>query len=201
MEKVTRNQKKAILKLIDDLGISRRQLQDVQESGILADALMAKVAKVNRNKVRQACGLKPLRTPVGLNIIDLDAAPFIPEGWEVVSHRQGGQIEWNADNVSLFLSSAQKESGGSIVGNDLREIVEGKVVLNANALDWLLAHPEKIPKFWEDKAIFFWGTIYRGGGRLLGVRFLYRDGSHWDWGNDWLDDRWFSDGPAAVLRE
>jgi len=42
--------------------------------------------------------------------------------------------------------------------------------MNANVLDYLLAHPELIPEDWKNKYVFFWGTIYRyssGGLRSL----------------------------------
>ena len=70
--------------------------------------------------------------------------------------------------------------------------------MNANILDYLLAHPELIPEEWKGKYIFFWGTIYRLSDGRLCVRYLIWNGSEWDWSYDWLDDDFNSDSPAAL---
>jgi len=79
------------------------------------------------------------------HIIDLDADPFVPEGWKAEEHQKGGQFNWDASKVSLYLSDAQK-SGKCIEGNKLREELAGKPVLNANVLDYLLANPHLLPR-------------------------------------------------------
>jgi len=85
-------------------------------------------------------------------------------------NQKGGQFNWDASKVSLYLSDAQK-SGKCIEGNKLREELAGKPVLNANVLDICLpirTHPEE----WKDKYVFFWGTIYRHLDGSLCVRCL-----------------------------
>ena len=74
-------------------------------------------------------------------------------------------------------------------------------VLNANVLDYLLAHRELIPEEWKGNAIFFWGPIYRLSGGDLCVRCLYWDDDAWHWGYCWLDDGWGGYYPAAVCAE
>ncbi len=130
------------------------------------------------------------------HIIDLDADPFVPKGWEVESHNKGGQFEWSPDKVRLHLSPNQ-QNGKIINGYKLREELATEPLFNANMLDYLLAHPELIPEEWKGKAIFFWGTIYRSSGGSLYVRHLYWDGGYWSWYYDWLDDCFDSDDPAA----
>ncbi len=93
-------------------------------------------------------------------LVDLDADPFIPEGWKIESHTKGGKVQFNPNMVDLYLSDEQKK--GSTEGNDLRKKIETKNPYNANLLDFYLAHPELIPESWKGKFIFFWGTIYRG---------------------------------------
>jgi hypothetical protein len=130
-------------------------------------------------------------------IIDCDAAPFVPDGWSVEEHRRGGQMAWDSAKVGLYLSNRQK--GGKVVkGHDLREDLRDKPVLNANALDYLLAHPHLIPEDWKGKAAFFWGTIYRNRDGDLCVRCLYWSGGRWYWNYFWLDSDWISGNPAAV---
>jgi hypothetical protein len=96
-----------------------------------------------------------------------------------------------------YLSKEQKK-GSIIVVRDLRKELNGKLILNANVLDYLLAHPELIPEEWKGKYIFFWGTIYRDSGGDLSVRYLYWSGSEWNWDYNWLDDDFNSDNPAAL---
>lgn len=131
------------------------------------------------------------------HMIDCDAAPFIPSGWKVEKHQKGGQFKWDTGQVALYLSKFQKN--GVIEGNKLRKELEGKPVLNACVLDYLLAHPHLIPEEWKGNAVFFWGTIYRDSDGNLFVRCLYWLGGRWRWGNYWLDDDW-DDNDPAVLR-
>lgn len=131
------------------------------------------------------------------NIIDLDADPFTPDGWSVVEHRKGGQLEWNPENVKLHLSSNQQE-GKRIVGKKLRTELKDQPVFNANLLDYLLKNPHLIPEEWKGKVVFFWGTVYRFSGGSLCVRCFYWDGGRWGWECNWLGNDWRSVDPAAV---
>jgi hypothetical protein len=130
-------------------------------------------------------------------IIDLDANPFVPDGWEVEEHKKGGQFEWNVTKINLFLSINQ-QGGKTIKGHKLRKELKSKAPFNANMLDFLLAHPHLIPEEWKGKCVYFWGTIYRDSDGDPCVRYLYWDDGQWDW--DWgcLDDGWSSSSPAAV---
>jgi len=130
------------------------------------------------------------------HLIDCDAEPFVPPGWSVEKHTKGGSWKWNP-KITLYLSKKQKK-GGLILGNDLRKELEGKSVLNANVLDWLLAHPELIPEEWKGKAVFFWGTIYRHARGPLCVRYLHWNGTGWGWSCDYLGRDFHSLYPAAL---
>ena len=132
-------------------------------------------------------------------VIDCDANPYLPSGWQVEQHLKGGSFKWDPEKVDLFLSKKQKQ-GGTIVDHELRKKLEGKPVLNANVLDWLLAHPRFIPESWKGKYIFFWGTIYRSLGGHLSVRCLYWDSSRWGWNCSWLDDDFHGYDPAALCK-
>lgn len=131
------------------------------------------------------------------HLIDCDAAPFLPSGWTVEKHTRGGQFEWNPTKVKLYLTKSQKP-GKLVEGNKLRKELEGHLVLNANVLDYLLAHPELIPDEWKGKAVFFWGTIYRYSDGDLFVRCLYWCGGRWGWSRHWLDLSFNDSHPAAV---
>ncbi len=129
------------------------------------------------------------------HLIDCDANPFIPAGWSVEEHKKGGKFVWGKTRIDLFL--ARQQMNGVIVGHDLRKKLEGKPVLNANVLDFLLANPHLIPEDWKGKAVFFWGTVYRSRDGHLYVRFLCWDGGRWHWHFNYLALVWFVNDPAA----
>lgn len=130
------------------------------------------------------------------HLINCDTNPFIPDGWSLEEHQKGGLIKFDPKNISLYLSKRQKK--GRINGHDLRQELMDQPVMNANVLDYLLAHPELIPTTWKDKYIFFWGTIYRNSDGDLCVRCLVWYGSGWGWDYGWLVSDFDSDYPAAL---
>ncbi len=131
------------------------------------------------------------------HLIDLDADPFVPNGWKVEEHQKGGQFKWDATKVKLHLS--KKQQGGKVLeGNKLREELKGQPVYNANLLDYLLKNPHLIPEEWKSKYVFFWGTVYRGSDGDLCVRCLCWSGGGWRWGYGWLGSDWYGNDPAAV---
>ncbi len=132
------------------------------------------------------------------HIIDGDADPFIPNGWNVAEHCKIGQMQWDAEKISLYLSKKQL-NGGVVVGNKLRNELEKKQRLNANVLDYLLANPHLIPEAWKGKWIFFWGTIYRYSAGHLSVRCLYWSGDRWLWHDGWPGRDFDVGNPAALL--
>ena len=127
------------------------------------------------------------------HIIDLDASPFVPEGCKVEEHRKGGQFEWNSSAVKLFPCGIQQGDKG-ITGHDSRKELADKPVFNANLLDYLLAHPDLIPKEWKEKVIYFWGTIYEYAiGNLFVSGLFYDDYNVGQWVKriHFLDDNWY----------
>ena len=132
------------------------------------------------------------------HIIDCDADPFLPNGWTVVEHQVGGQLEFDPSKFELYLSKAQQGSNW-IEGDKLRKELEGKPVLNDNVLDYLLEHQHLIPDEWKGKYTFFWGTIYRCRRDRLRVRYLCWHGLRWSWRYRWLGYNWYDGYPAAVL--
>lgn len=134
---------------------------------------------------------------VQIEHIDCDADPFTPKNWSVEEHQKGGLFSFDLSKLSLFLSEKQKK--GAILGHYLRKELEGKPVMNANILDYLLVRPELIPEEWKGKYIFFWGTIYRDSDGSLCVRCLYWNGSQWGWHYVWLDFGFFDSDSPGVL--
>ncbi|MEI7513396.1 MAG: hypothetical protein WCJ74_02115 [bacterium] len=140
------------------------------------------------------------------HIVDLDADPFVPNGWAVEEHRKGGQWKWNPTSLVLYLS--KKQQGGKVIcGTNLRKELAKKRVLNANLLDYLIKSENQylIPESWKKdenentRYIFFWGTIYRGSSGSLYVRDLFWYGGGWVSSYRWLGDDWDGDDPALSL--
>ena len=172
------------------------QLADALENAGFTSEEITKLKQFKElGKVKDVLSGKALITYPG-HLIDCDANPFIPKGLSVEEHKKGGFFKFDLAKISLYLSKKQEK--GSIGGHDLRKKLSGKPVMNANVLDYLLAHPELIPESWKDKAIFFWGTIYRYSDGLLFVRYLYWYGSEWLWNYFWLDSDFNSNSPAVL---
>jgi len=133
--------------------------------------------------------LKPNQTALPPeNVIDCDVRPTVPDGLKLSSHQPGGNFVWDPTKVELFLSPGQQlDRHGfqqSENARNIRRALENtpKRPLNANVLDWLLAHPEHIPKDWKGKRVVFWGTVYSdalGGEHIRGLQ--------------WLNEQWVSD--------
>jgi hypothetical protein len=130
------------------------------------------------------------------DLIDCDTQPFTPKGWKVEEHITCGKLKFNPTEIPLYLSEKQKK--GFITGNDLKNELSGRLVMNANVLDYLLVHPELIPEDWKGKSVFFWGTIYRDSDEDLLVRYLCWDGFKWYWDRNWLGGNLDSNTPAAL---
>ncbi len=145
------------------------------------------------------------RGPMMDHIIDCDADPIISNEFRIEEHQSGGLLLWDPAKFVLYLSKEQQR--GYITGNNLRNELRCKPVLNANVLDYLLIHPDCIPEDWKKDAngytryICFWGTIYRHilDGRLY-VRNLYlgEDGWHSDY--RLLGGYWGYNAPAVAAR-
>ncbi|MBN1585422.1 hypothetical protein JW899_03585 [Candidatus Uhrbacteria bacterium] len=136
------------------------------------------------------------------NDINLEAAPFVPEGWKICPEDQvksavRGLFRWRQGVIKLHLDERQKN--WAVPGHDLHKVIEGQPVLSAHVLDYLLAHQELIPESWKGKVVFFWGTVYRSRYGFPFVRDLYWFGTAWAGGSYCLEVGFGSSAPAAVL--
>lgn len=134
------------------------------------------------------------------------------QGLNVWKHVHGGLITFDSDNINLYLTKNQirnKIVSGQTLYHDLYKKFEHKKILNANVLDYLVAHKKLIPNNWKGKQIFFWGTIYhRPGGWGIPeegeyyVRYLeWFQYQGWQEGYRWFthDQGWRKSAPAAIL--
>ena len=135
------------------------------------------------------------------HVIDLDADPYLPNGWKVEEHKKGGQFEWDPSKINLYLSPNQL-GRKSIQGDNLFRELADKPVFNANLLDYLTVNTSLIPDEWKGKHIFFFGTTYldRHNNHPY-IRCLCWRGGKWIGDYNWLFTIWNSDDPAACLVE
>lgn len=126
---------------------------------------------------------------VGNYLIDTDAVPNIPDGWEVIEHKKMGEFIWDPSKVLLYTSKCQLAKRGmyeNLFGSEVLDEIKDKHLMNANVLDHLLKNINLIPEEWKGKSVLFWGTVYRADGyfdRESGVRCLnFHSDSGWGWG-------------------
>lgn len=147
----------------------------------------------------------------GEHIIDC-GAPSNPQPFgkmfTIAEHREMGEWKFDPTQVDFYLSDVQK-NGRSLRGQQLREELADKPVLNANVLDYLLDHQELIPEGWKSydrhnqHRLFFWGTLYADFKGRLYLRYLewWMKDNTWTHGYHWVDDDWGTRRRfAAVLK-
>ncbi len=148
------------------------------------------------------------------HVIDCDAFPCEYDCWDLVSHQKGGSLTWDSKRFSLFVHELQQK-GNTLDGYAIRGSLKntaGKIVLNANVLDYLLMHPRLIPDEWKERVnneplrVFFWGTIYCLKDSTVSphyVRCLLWSQSDREWAGDYrrLDKQWSERDPAALWSE
>lgn len=138
--------------------------------------------------------------------------PFIPNDWEIESHRKagvlrlvriGGDLFVDGKKIRLYLSKKQKV--GDVGGQDLWKELKNKSTLSACMLDHFCEHPDLIPDSWKTDEqgrtlyIYFWGTIYNRSDGYRYVRYLYWQNGKWSWDYSWLGICWSVNYPAAIL--
>ncbi|HPY08956.1 MAG: hypothetical protein ACOX0H_01690 [Patescibacteria group bacterium] len=168
-------------------GWNNAEIKTLSEGDILADVLKV-IRGQAKIKMNESSG----------HLIDCDAAPFIPSGnfnWSVEEHKKGGLFKFDPAKISLYMFGEEGHDTNS--GHDFRQKLMKKSVINANVLDYLLAHPELIPEDWKGKFIFFWGTIYHDLNDELFVRCLTYL-SKWIWCYHSLDEEFDSEAFVAL---
>lgn len=101
------------------------------------------------------------------HVIDFDAdaqpmpCPRESGTWEVFQHTRMGQFEFDPQKIRMYRSPIMEDQEWVRVPQ-LHKEVKNKDPLNANFVDYLLAHPDAIPDEWKVFVeIACFGTIYR----------------------------------------
>lgn len=132
-------------------------------------------------------------------IINLDAAPFEPDGLYAIRHQAGGQFDFDPQRVNCYLSPQQCESS-LIKGVDLLTQLEGQNCFNTNMLDWYLNNTQHIPEDFKGKIVFFWGTVYCQRDEEY-VRCLLWDNDKWRSSQSSVWNSWGPNAPALIFSE
>lgn len=132
-----------------------------------------------------------------LPCINLDSRPADSPGSQVVRHNGGGNFMWNPSLVVCHLSNTSRVQGSCETTVLLAELKDSRL-FNVNLLDFLLEHPYLIPMEWEDKFVYFLGTVYRDEEGDETVRYLCRPQSGWASRHRKLSDPFTNEDYVAI---
>jgi len=94
-------------------------------------------------------------------VIDLDAKPFVPSGWQLIHHEKSGKWIFDHDELEIFHAVAPKYRHERFYDDEDKWLNMGRMPFNANLADFFLDHQELIPGPWELYGeVVFDGTIY-----------------------------------------
>jgi hypothetical protein len=140
-------------------------------------------------------------------LIDCSVLPAVPRpDWKIAEHRFVEKIfKWEPERVELYLSEKQKYRNYTD-GKTLYQEMKDKKVLNFNVLNYLINHPQLIPREWSSpgNCIFFWGTIFKNEYDCLFVSCLRWDSERYSWVLDYnslSDGFWHRKHYSAVIKD
>ncbi|MEI6836110.1 MAG: hypothetical protein WCK59_04730 [Candidatus Falkowbacteria bacterium] len=130
--------------------------------------------------------------------VNCDESPMVIQYWKVVNHKKRGLFKFKLSKLSLF--KFKKLSGENEVQYGLRKESMNTLFLNANVLDYLLAHPHLIPNEWvTEKKIVFRGTAYYNHDEGICFRALSWDSLKGSWGWCWIFCAPYNEGKVAAI--
>jgi hypothetical protein len=147
------------------------------------------------------------------HIIDCDAVPYIPESLrylveDQLPNRVGGLFVWDPTRVTLFhpqfhfeefedswFGSKEQLASLSRSFEDVVRQLEGKKVLPAQVLEYLLKNTQLIPGAWIRDQVGFYGSIYRS--RQYGLKRVRTIAWNWS-GAYWSSSEGFGDAVLVV---
>lgn len=136
-------------------------------------------------------------------VIDCDAYPYTGYKVLVPRHDKHGLLNFKPAEVELYLTPEQLQ-GEKIQGHEwlerLRKL-EGKTLLNANVLDWLIKKENQryIPDDWRKYEVIFPGTEFTGTLFSRFVRSLRWHHGGWRCRDRYLYDSWDIRHHAAII--
>jgi len=130
--------------------------------------------------------------------VNCDEFPMAIQYWKVVDHKKRGLFKFKLSKLSLF--KFKKLSGENVIEYNLRKESMAPLFLNANVLDYLLAHRHLIPNEWiTEKNIVFRGTTYYNHDEGICFRALSWNGLKGSWGWCWVSRSLYEEGSVAAI--
>lgn len=174
------HQEHELLVKLETAGLTKKDAQRVINSK--RNQVAGRVIEAIRSDGRQPTkkGSSWRMTPY--TFIDCDLKPAVPEGFRIKDHRKMGQLEWDPAKIRLFQLEVQQRK--FVKAAQLYKRLDGAPVLNACALDLLKCNNEYIPSHWEEKVLYFFGTLYSDpdGEPCVGRLYYQWEGPIWQWG-------------------
>lgn len=139
------------------------------------------------------------------HVIDSNAYPSIPDGYEVYYHCKQGKITWDPAKACplTFLSPERRWDGEDMIMKGLRSLP----VANACFLDYLMENMDRIPGglIGADSRVdtYFGGTIYKqkcGGGLFIRTMASGTDGKVAEY-MQWIDSTIDMNQLVALVRK
>jgi hypothetical protein len=148
--------------------------------------------------------------------VDLAAVPQLPFPTALIASHETGtvvSIETRPDGLyvgekKVVLFCSERQTAG-VQGPELFAELEGKPVLNANVLHFLIQNPEFIPigPEWKKQGegegdeimIYFWGTLFGHPNGDHCVAHMEWNGVSWKWSCSSIQNWWMTNQPAALL--
>lgn len=178
MKTATLKQGKKVLELLEDLPIE--QLQELLESGLLSDLLIANVGEMNRDEFRKLCGLSPILPT--LHLIPTFDRDMRKEGWTLEKDIEDKEGEFTPELLNVF-----KEEEQSISGEELLKRAEEKdACLGQRHAEAMLRQQQTIPKEWRENYLVFPGTVWVASDGRRFVPYLSWHVCGWHLTGHWL---------------
>ena len=120
---------------------------------------------------------QPIKAQYRGGIINCNASPSLLTGFSLKDRSSmTGPIPWNPSKIRLWIAEGQ-QGGKSMLGFELKKELASMNPLPANFLDFLIDHPDYVPKEMLDKlqnghSIFFWGDTFIDSDKEECVRCL-----------------------------
>lgn len=160
--------------------IINREPEELMEHGrVTIGSMLALLGQTDGSTSLSSGVLAVIEKEKEPELIAFNKPPFCPNNLMVLSNKMAGYPygSWEYLQPRLKLYQTDKLD---VAGTDIKEQLADKDVLNANCLDWLLAHQDQIPESWRGKIISFWGTIYQEDSSTQYVRGMeWQDDHHW----------------------
>jgi len=131
---------------------------------------------------------------------------ILGQGWKI-DEQDERALDITELDITQIRFKHMLRKGESLISGEERwgrlkdiSIISGTIRLDAKILFALLKKPKLIPEWWNEKRVYFDGTVLRSPEGHRYVLYMYCRGKNsWGWGWTWLEEKRGVDHPSAVL--